>query len=310
MSHRAAEPDSLDAYLASSPRLRTVLAGIRRAAATDAPILLLGESGTGRSALARALHRVSRRRAAALVEVDPGTIPGTLFESELFGYRRGAFTGAEQSMHGRVAQAEGGTLVLDHVEALPLSVQPKLLRLLAESRFAPLGGSERPADVRFVALGVEDLPVRVERGAFRADLYYRLDVLAFHLPALRRRLDDVPTLASVVLADLAGRLGRPVPTLTARALDWMIQDAWPGNLRELRNVLERALVAAVPGAEEIDPPPPRRVAGRRPRTLLDVERRAILEALAWARGHQGKAAEALGISRKALWAKRKRLGIP
>ncbi len=297
-----------DALFRASPALAAHLPAAERAAATDSPILILGEPGSGRSSVARAFHRASRRRGGPLVEVDPGAIPSTLFESELFGYRAGAFTGAEGAAAGRVERAEGGTLVLDHVEEIPLAAQPKLLRLLAERRYAPLGGRERKADVRFVAIASGDLRERVAHGAFRQDLYYRLEVLAFRLPPLRRRLEDLPTVADHLLADLAERFARPVPRLSDRARAWMERYPWPGNLRQVRNVLERALIVA--GAGDLDPGPLAGAGEPRPLPLREVERREILRALAYTRGHQGQAAELLGISRKALWQKRKRLGIP
>ncbi len=295
------------ALLRFSPSLAGPLKGAERAGRTDSPVLILGEPGTGRSTLARALHAVSGR-AGSLVEVDAVTLPASLVESELFGHRRGAFTGAETSEEGRVARAEGGTLVLDHVEDLPLEVQPKLLRLLAERRFAPLGGSEREADVRFIAIGADDLGERVRRGAFRQDLFYRLEVLAFRLPALRERSGDVATICDQLLADLARRFARPCPTLAARSREWMAEYPWPGNVRQLRNVLERELILTA--AEELAPEPPAGAGGPRPQTLMQVEREEILRALAYTRGHQGRAAELLGISRKALWEKRRRHGLP
>ena len=298
---------SLDELLAASPALGAALGGLRQAAPLESPVLLLGEAGSGRSTLARALHRASGR-AGALVEVDPGTVPATLFESELFGYRAGAFTGATADLEGRVARAERGTLVLDQLEEIPLAAQPKLLRLLAERRYRPLGGEERAAAVRFVALGSESLPRRVRQGLFRADLYYRLEVLAFRVPPLRERKGEVPALAAALLADLAARLARPAPPIAPGALAWMGEHTWPGNLRELRNVLERALVLGDGGP--LDPQPPAAFAGARPRALAEVEREEIVKALAHTRGHQGKAAALLGISRKALWEKRKRFGIP
>ncbi|MEM6792966.1 MAG: sigma-54 dependent transcriptional regulator [Acidobacteriota bacterium] len=299
---------SLSALIDASPALAQPLRGLERAARADVPILILGESGTGRSSLARAVHRASRRRDGELVEMDPGVVPATLFESDLFGYRAGAFTGAETSTEGRVARAEGGTLLLDHVEEMPLSAQPKLLRLLAEHRYTPLGGLERSANVRFVATGTPDLEERVERGAFRADLYYRLEVMAFVVPPLRHRPDDLPSITRHLLGDLADRLGREVPSLTPSAAAWIRDYGWPGNLRQLRNVLERAMVVAS-GGEVLDPDPPRD-ADSRPQPLAEMEREHILRTLAFTRGHQGRAAELLGISRKALWEKRKRYGIP
>jgi DNA-binding NtrC family response regulator len=303
-----AAPLTLSRLVRDFPVLAESLRGVERAAATDAPVLLLGESGTGRSTLARALHEASPRAAGPLVEVDVGAIPTTLFESELFGYRAGAFTGAERASEGRLGRALAGTLVLDHVEELPLATQPKLLRLIAERRYSPLGDAERAADVRFVAIAAEDLPLRVERQTFRPDLFYRLEVLAFLLPPLRERRRDLPAIVDHLLADLAARFGRPSLQLTPAARAWILEHPWPGNLRQLRNVLERGLILARDGV--IDPPPPEGMPEARPRTLLEVEKEAIRGALAHARGHQGHAAEILGISRKALWEKRKRYGIP
>jgi len=304
----AASPLSLARLLEDSPALAESLRGVERAAASEAPVLILGEPGSGRSTLARALHGASPRAAGPLIEVDPGSIPSTLFESEFFGYRAGAFTGAEQASAGRVARAEGGTLVLDHVEELPLSSQPKLLRLVAERRYAPLSGAETAADVRFVAIGSEDLPRRVARETFRPDLFYRLEVLAFRLPPLRERRADLPAILDRLLADLGERFGVRSPGLAERARAWILDHPWPGNLRQLRNTLERGMILAEGGP--VDPPQPEGLMETRPRPLLEVEKEQIRNALAYTRGHQGKAAELLGISRKALWEKRRRYGIP
>lgn len=276
-------------------------------AAASSPVLILGEAGTGRSSLAREIHAASPRAGVPLVELDPAAFPPSLFESELFGYRAGAFTGAERSFPGRVARAEGGTLVLDHVEELPLAGQPKLLRLLAEHRYAPLGGSETVADVRFIAIGAEDLRARVATGAFRSDLFYRLEVLTCELPPLRERRSELPAIVAKMLADLGERFGRPELELQARAWDWMAAYSWPGNLRELRNVLERSLLQTE--GRRLDPGP---IESRSSptATLAEAERAAILAALAASRGHQGRAAAMLGVSRKGLWEKRRRLGIP
>jgi DNA-binding NtrC family response regulator len=323
----APAPFSLQRLLRDYPALAAGLRGIENAAATDAPVLILGEPGTGRSSLARALHAASRRAAGPLVEVDPGAVPSALFESEFFGYRPGAFTGAATAGDGRVARAAGGTLVLDHVEELPLASQPKLLRLLAERQYVPLGGEETVADVRFIAIGPEDLTGRMVRGAFRPDLYYRLEVVAFRLPPLRERRPDLPALLDDMLADLGERFGRPSLALAPAARAWMQEHPWPGNLRQLRNALERGLIlagrepAAVPEGPErsladlIDPQPaehtlPFGSSARPPRPLVEIEQEHIRAALAFTRGHQGRAASLLGISRKALWEKRRRYGIP
>ncbi len=305
----AGSPLALSRFLRYTD-LSLALAGAERAARSNAPILVLGEPGTGRTALARAFHAASDRARGPLIEVDAGGIPTTLFESELFGVRRGAFTGADRTVAGRVELAQGGSLLLDRVEGMPLAVQGKLLRLLAESRFAPLGGAEKEADVRFLATGPHDLAERAERGTFRPDLFFRLDVLSFRLPPLAARRADLPTLIDEQLADLSERLGRESPGISARARGWMVAYPWPGNLRELRNVLERSLIAASPGAGALDPQPPPGTRGERPRTLDEIEVEEIRRALAYARGHQGYAAELLGISRKSLWERRKRYGIP
>ena len=300
--------ESLDDLLAASPLLREKLRGVDRAAATQTPILILGEPGTGRSTLARAIHRAGPRRGGPLIEVDPGVVPASLFESDLFGYRAGAFTGAESDMPGRVELARSGTLVLDHVEALPVAVQPKLLRLLAEQRYAPLGGRDALADVRFIAVSAPDLRQRVDGGAFRADLFYRLDVFAFRLPPLRHRLPDLPAIVERLLGDLSSRFDRPVPAVSQGSWQWMMEYSWPGNLRQVRNLLERELILS--SSDLLNLPPPPDAVELQPCSLRDLEREHILRALAYTRGHQGRAADLLGISRKALWEKRKRYDIP
>ncbi len=279
-----------------------------RAAASASPILIVGPPGSGRSSLARALHLASSRATGPMVEVDPSTVPPTLFESELFGHRPGAFTGADAARAGRVERASGGTLLFDHVEELPLAVQPKLLRLLAEGRFAPLGGVDQDADVRVLATTAPGIGENVRRGRFREDLYYRLEVLAFNLAPLRERAGDLKPLVSALLQDLCERYGLEPVGLDDASREWMRRHAWPGNARELRNVLERALILHEGGTLSV--PEPAEARPSAPRSLEEVEREAVIAALEHTRGHQGRAAEILGISRKALWEKRRRLGLP
>ena len=268
--------------------------------------MILGESGTGRTTLARALHAAGGRGDRPMVELDIGVVPSTLFESELFGYRAGAFTGAGRNLMGKVTRADGGTLVLDHVEEIPVTAQPKLLRLLAERRYAPLGGTDTAADVRFLSIGAADLPQRVEQGGFRRDLYYRLEVVTLRLPPLRRRIADLRHLVVATLSDLAARFARPGLEVSEQAWSWMAEYTWPGNLRELRNLLERETIMNSRGP--LDPSRPAG-AGGPPVSLAEMERRHILRVLAHTRGHKGRAAEILGISRKTLWEKRNRYGI-
>jgi DNA-binding NtrC family response regulator len=225
----------------------------------------------------------------------------------------GAFTGAETASEGRVGRAGGGSLLLDHVEEIPLAVQAKLLRLLSDGRYVPLGGGERAADVRFFAIGSHQLNARVAKGSFREDLYYRLEVVTLAIPPLRSRREDLEPLVRFFLGDLAERFGTGDLKLSKRARRWMDKYSWPGNLRELRNVLEREVVLAggrtAARGSTLDPQPP---AGSTeiPRSLAEMEREQIERALAFTRGHQGQAAEILGISRKALWEKRKRYKLP
>lgn len=299
---------TLDAFFRANPSLESLLRGVERAAQSDATVLVLGEAGSGRSTLARALHGVSGRAGAPLEEVDIAAIPASLFESELFGHEAGAFTDADAEGEGRVARAGAGSLLLDRVEEIPLAVQAKLLRLLEDGRYAPLGGTERRAACRFLAVGSSDLAERVARGAFREDLYFRLEVLTFVLPPLAERREDLEPLLAFLLEDLGERLGRDGLALSDRARGWMEAYRWPGNLREVRNVLERAAILTPSGP--LDPSPPSGAESARPLRLAEVEEREIRRALAYTKGHQGKAATLLGISRKALWEKRKRLGIP
>jgi DNA-binding NtrC family response regulator len=226
-----------------SPAMRQVLRDIREVARTDAAVLITGETGTGKELVARAVHRASRRAAAPLVTVNVAAIPANLVESEFFGHERGAFTGATARREGRFAYADGGTLFLDEIGELPLELQAKLLRVLQEGEFEPVGsGRTRKVDVRIVAATNRDLLGLCAAGRFREDLYYRLSVFPLHVPALRHRGDDVVLLAREFVRRFSRRDGRPVPELKESDLRRLRAYAWPGNVRELANVIERGLI--------------------------------------------------------------------
>jgi two-component system, NtrC family, response regulator AlgB len=236
----------LAADLASqSPAMQLALRQARQVAASDARVLLRGESGTGKGVVARAIHHWSQRRERPFVVVPAPTLPTELLESELFGHSRGAFTGATHSSPGRVALAEGGTLLLDEIGDLPLGLQPKLLRFIQDREYERVGDPvPRRADVRILAATNQDLEQGVRAGSFREDLFYRLNVVTIEIPPLRSRREDVPALAARFLAFFARQYHKPELALTAEAERLLVDYPWPGNVRELRNAIERAAMLA------------------------------------------------------------------
>ena len=226
----------------SSPAWRRVVDVATQAAPSMATVLVLGESGTGKELLARYIHERSARAKGPFVAVNCAAIPETILESELFGHERGAFTGAIAKREGRFAKASGGTLFLDEIGELSPAVQVKLLRVLQEGEYEPLGGNTVRADVRIVAATNRDLRAEVSAGRFREDLYYRLNVIAITAPPLRARREDVPLLVDHFLGLYCAKNGRPRLKPTRGALDRMLDYSWPGNVRELENVIERAVV--------------------------------------------------------------------
>ncbi len=226
-----------------SPETRKALDMALKAAQSEATVLLLGETGTGKSVLAREIHRRSRRPEGAFVTVSCPSLSRELLESELFGHVKGAFTGAHQDTMGKVAAANGGTLFLDEIGELPLKIQARLLRLLQEREYERVGENiPRHADVRVISATNRDLARAVAEGAFREDLYYRLNVISLRMPPLRERVHDIERLALLYLNFLASHTGKPVRTLSPAALEALRNYSWPGNLRELRNVIERAVI--------------------------------------------------------------------
>jgi two-component system, response regulator FlrC len=231
------------APVARSVAMREVLAAAEDVAVAATTVLILGESGTGKEIVARHIHRCSPRAAMPWIAVNCAALPADLLEGELFGHERGAFTGATERRIGRIEQADRGTLLLDEISELPLGLQAKLLRVLQEREIDRIGGTRAiPVDVRIIATSNRSLLEMVERKEFRADLYYRLDVFPIQLPPLRERRDDIPDLVAELLQALSSSLGRQAPVLAAEALSALAVYAFPGNVRELGNILERALV--------------------------------------------------------------------
>jgi two-component system response regulator AtoC len=303
--------------VADSPAMQRVAELIDRVAATNSNVLVLGESGTGKDAVARLIHDRSDRRGRAFVKIDCAALPEELLESELFGYEKGAFTGATESKPGRFEAADGGTLVLDEIASLIPSSQAKLLRVIEERSFERLGGKQPISiDVRIIALANVDMKEAVRARAFRDDLYYRLAVLTIELPRLIDRLEDLPKLADQFVRQFASRSARPNLHISSEALDQLRTYDFPGNVRELRNIIERAVLTTagdVIGPEAL--PEYLRSAARlmnsrkvKP-SLAELEAVYIREVLEHTRGNKTRAAEILGISRKNLYEKMRRYNI-
>ncbi len=308
--------DSDGRPLGSSPGWSQVLEMAALAAPFDTPVLLLGESGTGKEVLARHLHALSSRARAAFVSVNCAAIPAELFESEFFGHRRGSFTGAIADREGRFRVAHRGTLFLDEINSLPAVGQAKVLRVLQDGTFERVGDSQpTTVDVRLICASNADLEAEVAAGRFRADLFYRVNVMTVSIPPLRERLEDVPTLAHAFLGELARKLGKPVRELEPETLALFTSYHWPGNVRELRNVIERGLLlekserltAASLPFHLRRPPAPRRAAAAEcaeglnlRANLAATESRLLTEALERAQGVKRDAARLLGIDERNL----------
>lgn len=278
------------------PKIRSALRLLERVARTESTVLLTGESGTGKELFARTLHALSPRKDGPFVAVNCAAIPETLIENELFGHEKGAFTGAHRRQPGRFEVAKGGTLLMDEIGELPLAVQAKVLRVLEERTFERVGGSRTlAADIRLVAATNRDLAQMTEEGSFRQDLFYRLEVFPIELPPLRERSSDIPLLAQHLLDRIADRQKATRRQLTDDAVDLLALHRWPGNVRQLANVLERALIVS-------DGP---RLGAAELRPLLSAlggtsDRQRVCDALAESNGDKRQAAELLGISYRTL----------
>jgi DNA-binding NtrC family response regulator len=316
----------LSDILGDSPAMREVVAQIQRVARTTFTVVVIGETGTGKEVVSRAIHQASDRSGRELVAVDCGAIPESLIESELFGHERGAFTGADRRREGYFIRASGGTLFLDEIANLPLATQAKLLRALQERVIQPLGGRPIPIDVRVIAATNASLEAGVRAGSFRSDLFYRLSEFTITLPPLRERREDIPSLAQRFLDETSMELSHPPGRkLSADAVDMLLQHDWPGNVRQLRNVIRRAALIGpeIISVEHLD------LSSRSPATAVErpdglpaaslkaiadtafseAERRAIGGALADAKGNKSQAARLLGTDYKTLHLKMRRYGI-
>ncbi|MEO0081518.1 MAG: sigma-54-dependent Fis family transcriptional regulator [candidate division WOR-3 bacterium] len=287
-----------------SPRMQEVFELMNRVVPTDSPVLIWGETGTGKELVARAIHYSGPRRSGPFVPVNCSAIPENLLESELFGHRKGAFTGAVADRKGVFEAASGGTIFLDEVGDLPKSLQPKLLRVLQDGEIRRVGETQPlHVDVRVISATNRDLSRLVAEGNFREDLYYRLNVIPIHLPPLRERPEDVPLLANHFLATGASRLGKQVKGIAPEALEKLVAYSWPGNIRQLENVLERALVLCGERVEPGDlmlPEPSPTGPPTASSSMAEIEKQVVLERLKRFGGNRTKTAASLGISRRTL----------
>jgi len=312
---RSAVSQPAEVALGESPAWKKVLAMVEAAAPTDSVVLVTGESGTGKEVLARRLHARSARAAGPFVKVNSSAVPLEIWESEFFGHRKGSFTGAATDREGRFSQADHGTILLDEVGTMPTTGQAKLLRVIQDGEFERLGDEQATrVDVRVVASTNSDLEIEVQKGLFRADLFYRLNVVRIDVPPLRERSEDIPLLARHFVAQIAARLGRPEPEIPEAVMRRLVAYRWPGNVRELRNVLERAMILdSERGLEDLDvgaagslgtPAAEGAPLAERELNLRDalnaLERQLLLEAQRRAGGVRKEAARLLGIDPRNL----------
>ncbi len=315
--------DGDDGMVGRSPSLDEARGLIRKAGPSPANVLILGENGTGKELAARALHALSPRKAGPFVRVNCGALPDTLFESEVFGYLKGAFTGAATDKPGRVELAQGGTLFFDEVGELPLAMQPKLLNLIQLREYEPLGAKKpSKADVRFVFATHRDLEAMVKDGTFREDLFHRINVVPIVLPPLRERRDDFEPLVAHFARVFGAQNNRPNTKIADDALALIAAQRWPGNVRQLQNFIERLMVLAPEGdvidaatvqkeltRAGLDAKPNEGTGETLPERRKDAERAAVEEALQKAGGNRSVAARILGVSRRTLYNKLEALGL-
>ena len=310
-----------DNIVARSEKMQAVLALVERVAPTNSTVLLGGESGVGKDLIARAIHQHSNRASGPFIKINSTAIPENLLESELFGYEKGAFSGATTSKPGKFELADKGTLFLDEIGDVPPAIQVKLLRVLQEREFERLGGTKTlKVDVRLIAATNRDLRAALEEGTFREDLYYRLNVVAIDIPPLRDHKEDIPALANFFLEKFARESGKPIRGITPAAMNLLLGFHWPGNVRELENIIERGVTLSAGSTLDVadihlDAPSPRAIAAGANSvlpagmTLDQWEDEAIREALRHANGNKSQAARALGLSRNALRYRLSKIGV-
>jgi formate hydrogenlyase transcriptional activator len=303
--------------IGSSPKFRALLTDVARVGPVDSAVLIQGETGTGKEVIARAIHEASPRRNQRFVALNCAAIPRELLESELFGHERGAFTGAWAQTKGRFQMADGGTLFLDEIGDMPLELQPKLLRALQEREFERLGSTQTVrVNVRVVAATNQDLGQLVNKKLFRADLFYRLNVIPLLLPPLRERVQCIPALTEFFVAKFAAHLNKPIDLIPDEVIEVLKAHDWPGNIRELQNFIERAVLFS-PGSVlrlplDLVKQTVKQGSESTVRTLADADREHILETLEranWLIGGQDGAANRLGLPRTTLIYKMRKLGI-
>jgi len=313
---KTTEPFRFEGMIGNSPVMKMTLAQVTTVAPTDATVLITGETGTGKELIARAVHNLSPRRDRAFVRFNCAAIPLGLLESELFGHEKGAFTGAIARKMGRFELAHNGTLFLDEVGDIPLELQAKLLRVLQEQEFERLGSNQtQQVNVRIVAATHRDLKQMIAQGLFRSDLFFRLNIFPVALPPLRERREDIPLLVNAFVSDCVRRMNRRVETVPDETMNALTQSSWPGNIRELQNFIERAVIMS-PGTSLVASLDnlvlPERQLSVAPMTLAQAESNFILEAIKaadWVIGGPKGAAKRLGIKRTTLIGKMRKLGL-
>jgi len=316
MALRDESSSELPQIVAESPSMKSVLNLVERIGPADANVLITGENGTGKEVITRLLHSISSRRTKPLISLNAGALAEGVFESELFGHVRGAFTDAKADRVGRFELADGGTLFLDEIGNVPLNLQAKLLRVLETGEFERVGSSKtQKVNVRLLSATNADLHAEVAQGRFRQDLLFRLNTVEIRLPPLRDRIEDIPVLAEHFLKLHRERYRRPIMGFTPEALDALRQHLWPGNVRELDHVIERAVLMS-PGQIvtafdlALEATPDARLSARlEEMSLEDAERLLIKKALARFEGNANRAAEALGLSRSALYRRLQKYGL-